>query len=530
MKNSLYILLIFSMFKFSEVSAQLSPGPLASPHSHLEGMSNCTRCHTLGSKISNDKCLDCHTELKKRIDARQGYHSSSEISGKECINCHSDHHGPDFQLIRLDIEKFNHNLTGYPLEGAHNARKCPDCHRTAFITDPVIKEKKFTYLGLNTECLSCHDDYHQKTLPEACTSCHTMESFKPAVKFNHSSARFQLKGSHKDVSCSKCHKVISRNGKPFQEFKGIAFDLCTRCHSDPHRNQFGPECTDCHTVESFASISGTNRFNHSKTHYVLENKHLEVSCRSCHKSGYSQPLKFGECTDCHSDYHKGQFMSDRIITDCSSCHSTTGFDQSSFTIDRHNEMDFQLGGAHLAVPCTSCHKTQGSWIFRNIGLKCVDCHEDIHRNYINEKYYPASNCLNCHSAESWNNIQAFNHSSTSFPLTGTHATQSCRECHFKKDSMGNITQSFRDLPKNCSNCHNDIHFGQFELNDSTHCSRCHSTSGWNIDHFDHNSTDFVLDGKHKDLRCDQCHKYVTDGRNQYILYKIKDTRCESCHL
>ena len=80
--------------------SQISPGELSKVHSHLEGMSNCTQCHILGEKVSNKKCLDCHTELKARIDLQKGYHSSAETRGKECVKCHSDHHGKNFQSLQ----------------------------------------------------------------------------------------------------------------------------------------------------------------------------------------------------------------------------------------------------------------------------------------------------------------------------------------------------------------------------------------------------------------------------------------------
>ena len=37
--------------------AQISPGDLATVHAHLEGMANCTLCHTLGAKVSNENAL-----------------------------------------------------------------------------------------------------------------------------------------------------------------------------------------------------------------------------------------------------------------------------------------------------------------------------------------------------------------------------------------------------------------------------------------------------------------------------------------
>ena len=64
---------IFILFLFvqalSQVGfSQISPGELAKVHAHLEGMSNCTQCHSLGAKVSNEKCLDCHKEVKTGCD------------------------------------------------------------------------------------------------------------------------------------------------------------------------------------------------------------------------------------------------------------------------------------------------------------------------------------------------------------------------------------------------------------------------------------------------------------------------------
>ena len=75
------------------LSAQLSPGDLSNPHSNLEGISNCTQCHVLGNKQTNEKCLACHTEINERISSKKGYHSSSEVKGKQCFSCHSEHNG-----------------------------------------------------------------------------------------------------------------------------------------------------------------------------------------------------------------------------------------------------------------------------------------------------------------------------------------------------------------------------------------------------------------------------------------------------
>jgi nitrate/TMAO reductase-like tetraheme cytochrome c subunit len=520
--------LIVFLCSLGPLAAQLSPGDLSNSHAQLEGMSNCTQCHVIGNKVSVDKCLACHTEIRDRIAAQKGYHSSAEVKRNLCFACHSEHNGKNFKLIRLDITKFDHNLTGYQLSTPHAKKECKDCHTAKNITDQKLKAKKSTYLGVNTECLTCHTDYHQQTLSATCLNCHTPEAFKPASKFSHTSAKFQLTGKHKSVDCIKCHKVETVNGKKFQEFKGLQFSNCTSCHNDPHKNQFGQNCRQCHNEESFHAVKGGVKFDHSKTNFKLEEKHLTVACNACHKGKLTDPLKYSKCTDCHADYHNGQFGKNGVTPDCSQCHSVKGFNLFTYTIDQHNSGPFPLQKSHGAVPCTECHKKQEKWSFRQIGMSCKDCHKDIHQKIIEPKYYPDANCKVCHNEGKWSDV-TFNHSATGFNLDGAHNRQTCRVCHFKTDSRGIVQQKFYELTSACSSCHADNHFSQFAKGGVTTCTDCHGTENWKASKFDHNNTLFKLDGKHINVACAKCHKPTQEGSVIYVKYKLKDYKCESCH-
>ena len=288
---------------------------------------------------------------------------------------------------------------------------------------------------LNTDCLTCHADYHLKTLSSVCLNCHNPDSFKPASKFNHANAKFQLVGKHKNVDCLKCHKVEMIDGKKFQQFRGVQYSNCTSCHKDPHQNQFGQNCRQCHNEESFQIVKGIKNFDHNKTDFKLEEKHLTVNCKACHKTKFTDPLKHELCTDCHTDYHNKQFVKNGVSPDCSQCHSVKGFTLFSYTIEQHNQGTFPLQGAHLAIPCYDCHKKQEKWNFREIGINCKDCHKDIHQAFIQAKYYPEANCKICHNENRWTDI-SFDHSKTEFNLTGAHIRQNCRACHFKQNSDG----------------------------------------------------------------------------------------------
>jgi hypothetical protein len=525
-KAGMMLILFLSCFT---LTAQLSPGDLSNSHSNLNGISNCTQCHVLGNKITNEKCLACHTEIQSRINLGNGYHSSTEVKGKQCFACHSEHNGRNFQLVRLDPSKFDHNLTGYTLSVPHAKQECKECHAAKYIADQKLKAKKNTYLGVSPECLNCHADYHLRTLSSTCLNCHTSESFTPASKFNHNSAKFKLAGQHLKVDCAKCHKVEMTDGKKFQHFRGIEYANCTSCHKDPHQNQFGQNCRQCHSEESFHIVSGLKDFDHNKTSFRLEDKHLIVNCKACHKTKLTDPLKHDKCTDCHADYHNRQFVKNGVAPDCSQCHSVKGFTFFNFTPEEHNKGRFPLKGAHNAIPCYECHKKQEKWSFREIGIDCRDCHQDIHQSFIQTKYYPNGDCKICHTENQWSGIN-FEHSKTAFSLTGSHKVQECKACHFKADTQGKVIQKFSGLSTECSSCHADNHNNQFAKNGVTNCNDCHDTGNWKASKFDHNKTAFRLDGKHINVACEKCHKKQQDGSLLFVQYKLKEFKCESCHF
>ena len=509
--------------------AQISPGDLAKPHAELEGMTNCTECHVLGGKVSNDKCLSCHKELSSRIAQNKGYHVSPEVQGKDCARCHSDHHGRNFEMIRFDEDAFNHQLTGYELTGKHEKIDCRQCHTPDLITNTELKNNDNTFLGLEQKCLTCHEDVHQKTLSTDCASCHNTEAFSPPGNFNHNRADFTLNGKHRTVDCINCHRMEKRNGKDFQRFVDIPFQGCTDCHRDVHNGKFGSNCTECHNENSFAWAGTSKNFSHGMTGFELEGKHRSVDCRQCHVSSFIAPLPHNRCSSCHKDYHRREFTRNSTRPDCAECHNVRGFEPSLFTIEAHNESVFPLEGAHLASPCFACHKKTSRWTFRDIGQRCVDCHEDVHVGFIDEKFYPNKSCESCHTVTLWKDNH-FDHKLTEFPLLGAHAGQTCMACH-STDDPNPISryENFVGLSQDCAKCHADEHHKQFEEKGVTNCKECHGFENWNIIDFDHNKTRFKLDGKHVDVACAGCHKETRVQGEVFVLYKIRKFECRDCH-
>lgn len=526
---SCYVLMSTSLF------AQFSPGELSEAHSHLEGVGNCTQCHDIGKEISESKCLDCHDDISGLIDANRGYHASSEAQQKTCIDCHSEHHGRRFDAVRFDSDNFDHGLTGYDLDGAHGSVECRDCHQPDNIADRDIRSREGTYLGLQEDCLSCHDDYHQGTLPVSCTDCHTMNDWEPAAKFDHGKTDFPLRGAHADVSCLECHEQTQRNGKDFQRFANVAFSRCTDCHTDPHDGRFGSRCTDCHNEQSWTRLVSGNSFDHNLTDYPLEGQHASVSCAECHKgSSYSRPMSYANCTDCHADYHEGDFaLPEGGVEDCSSCHTVLRpFTYSSYGLEEHQFSDYPLEGAHLATPCFSCHQSESSeWEFNWESNDCITCHANIHSGYISEEFYPDQDCEVCHNSSRWSDV-AFDHDATDYSLEGAHSDVSCASCHWNSDGERmEEDQRFSGTPTDCASCHNNPHGSQFEKNGVTQCIQCHSLgNAWNISTFDHSTTEFPLTGKHADVTCAECHYSERDDTGtERVVYKIPKFECVDCH-
>ena len=509
--------------------SQISPGDLSRPHAQLEGISNCTKCHVLGEKVSNEKCLDCHKEIQSRINEKKGYHASAEVRGKDCFSCHSDHHGRDFDIVRFDEEKFNHQLTGFNLTGAHQEVDCRSCHKSEWITSETIRKKSETYLGLSNQCATCHVDVHKNTLSNNCASCHNTEAFKPAVLFDHNKTEFPLRGKHEEADCRRCHEVTFSEGRLYQQFSGIPFSNCTSCHDDVHNNRLGTQCKQCHTEESFQELASPVTFNHQRTGYPLEGRHKKIDCASCHvDASIATPqtvfLEFANreinnCNACHQDVHEQKFG-----TDCKSCHTVESFHTISMPATfSHDLTGFPLEGKHAGVDCKQCHDTRlTDPVKHNL---CADCHEDFHQGQFNQAG-TTIDCRECHTTSGFagSTYSIEQHNAGSFPLTGAHLATPCFSCHAREGAW-----TFQQLGSQCADCHKDVHEGRLDASyyPGKNCAVCHTTDRWAEVAFDHLVTGFALQGKHQQVSCAQCH--IPDEEPRTIPFSGLEQACYTCH-
>ena len=555
----------------------LSPGPLTKGHASLEGVSNCTKCHVKGGQVSQERCLDCHAELKDRVATKQGFHGRIPPAQLSCNDCHHEHQGRDFQLVDWPAggqKKFDHRKTGYALEGAHAKLDCAQCHVRKLLVDGSVRtllEKqpgRATFLGLGTQCAQCHFDEHRGQLQGACTTCHTQAAWKPAPGFSHAKTAFTLKGKHGSVECLKCHakaldseshkdSPLQPRSEVFSRFRPVAHGTCNDCHKDPHEGRLGADCMGCHVESGWLDVKGAagERAFHEKTRYPLRGAHADVACKSCH-GGYKgvpavfKNMRFDTCAACHVDAHLGQMGAPP--QSCDSCHDLQRFLPVRYDPATHRK--YPLEGGHAVAACSGCHKVEQSlaakassvreWVEKRhrsdrVSLvqfhprapagRCDTCHADQHRGQFAERL-KKSGCSDCHQVASFKAVRFDHDRESRFALTGAHAKAACAACHVEQAGL----VRYKPLESACAACHADPHAGQFaKAGARADCAGCHTgTADWKRLSFVHKPpfTSFELEGKHAQAACAQCHRAVTARGVQVVQYRGLPRTCAGCHV
>jgi hypothetical protein len=532
--------------------AQISPGPLARAHQNLNGSANCIKCHEVSTKSPSFRCVECHREIGAELQKNHGLHATYPRSGPEgvaCVKCHSDHNGENFALLHWDPtpKGFDHAKTGYVLDGKHVGVTCRTCHNAQHISPAAralltTKDLNHTWMGLSPSCVTCHTDKHQGRFGTSCTQCHSTVDWKSAKidkeHFDHSKTRYPLTGMHINTPCQKCHAQGS-DGLP--KYAGLQFSTCSACHTDPHKGEFKQSCESCHTTSTWKKSSFTANFDHSKTHFPLQGKHLEVACLTCHKGGdFKASIEHTLCADCHKpDPHGGQFLKRADGGRCESCHTVQGWVPSTYTGAEHAKTGFPLVFPHGKVKCAACHTPAGKQTRYKINFaQCVDCHKDEHQGQFAAEPW-RNRCEQCHNGATFrtSNYTLAKHQKSSFPLTGGHEAVACNDCH--KPLTGSKVALYHFNPLLCTSCHEDVHKGEFAERMARRgaggkplgCEACHSTKEWkDLSKFDHAQTSFALVGSHRAVVCADCHKPPNmELTMRHVQFKGAPSACSECH-
>ena len=464
--------------------------------------SDCIDCHTNPSNFAEFSCTNCHMnpETDEEHEGVGGY----VYENTACLACHP---AGDADNV------FDHNMTNFPLTGAHTTTECLDCHTAG-------------YEGTPTDCASCHTmDFEQTVnpnhqtlgLPTDCASCHTTDPGWSPASFEIHDDYYMLNGAHTAIAndCASCHNG-DYNNTP---------NTCFGCHSDDYNlttnpshddAQFPIDCETCHTESAWVPST----FDHDE-HFPLTGAHDVIAddCVACHNGDYQNTPN--TCVGCHQQDHTQSVNPNHtalgIPTDCESCH-TTEPDWMPATFDIHDEY-YMLNGAHAAIAndCAACHNGD----YNNTPNTCFGCHSEDYNNTTNPDHATAqfsTDCATCHTESEWVPT-TFDHDAQYFPIySGEHDGEwsDCIDCHTNPSNFAEFS---------CTNCHmnpetDEEHEGVGGyVYENTACLACHP-AGDADNVFDHNMTNFPLTGAHTTTECLDCH---TAG------YEGTPTDCASCH-
>jgi len=353
------------------------------------------------------------------------------------------------------------------------------------------------------------------TLNVPCQSCHTNLSWKPiraVPDFDHNKTAYPLRGMHAKVACTQCHV------KPV--FTDVGHK-CAECHADIHRGQMGAKCENCHSVKGW-QVSIKDIQQH-QNRFPLIGAHSTLTCDSCHKgaaNGQFVGLSTA-CSSCHSaDFAKTSNPNHTTVgfpAECQLCHGMDSWQGAVF--DHAKFTGFALTGAHAKLECSACHANNN---FSSARSNCVSCHLQDFNGTNNPNHRTAGfsqECSACHNTTTWLGVKFDHNTQTKFPLTGSHATLQCSQCH----TGGN----YASAPTACVGCHLTNFQQTANPNHAATgipqtCEQCHNTTTWGDGKFDHSKTAFPLTGAHLNVQCTQCH---VGGK-----YVGTPTQCVACHL
>lgn len=273
-----------------------------------------------------------------------------------------------------------------------------------------------------------------------CQLCHVTENWtkmRTDMQFKHADTNFPLKGQHVAVSCRSCHRSL--------EFSQ-ADSRCIYCHQDIHENQFGDVCNRCHSPERWVDESQFRQM-HQESRFPLVGAHAALDCELCHANGRyaNAPL---DCYGCHlqtytattnPDHHGAGFS-----VNCAECHSMLVSTWLGNLVVFNHTSNFPLLGGHNVKDCGICH--QPGTIYSQTSTDCYSCHQNDYETANNPNHVTGNfgtNCAVCHTYMGWSPAQ-FNHSLTSFPLTGAHQSLTCNACH---------SQGYSNTSSACMSCH-----------------------------------------------------------------------------
>jgi hypothetical protein len=353
--------------------------------SHSGTWISCADCHANPGNYAVYSCIDCHDHNQPEMnDSHEGV-GGYQYESIACFECHP---------TGEEEGSFNHNLSNFPLTGAHLSTDCAECHLNG-------------YAGTPTVCFECHmpafnlstnPNHLELGLSNDCSLCHsTAPEWKPATFDNHSEY-YMLTGAHASIAnnCFDCHKGNYIN-TPNQ---------CFSCHETAYQQSVNPnhvaigigtDCETCHTTNPDWTPA---LFPTHDQYYPLNGAHASIAndCLTCHQNNYTNTPN--TCYGCHSeDYNQTtnpNHLAAQFPIECEACHNEIAWVPATFD---HDEQYFPIySGSHEGEwnLCSDCHTNPGNYAV----FDCLSCHEqgemDDKHDEVPGYVYNSIACLECH--------------------------------------------------------------------------------------------------------------------------------------
>ncbi len=392
---------------FTGVFAATAPAQqaTANPHGHVK--EECAVCHSaegwtpahvradfnhgkygfaLAGAHAQTACRSCHTSMQFTGTRAECAACHKDVHrgelGTDCSRCHTAR-----SFLDRAVMARGHELTRFPLRGAHAAVDCESCHTPA-------PQGRLAFVNLPRECVACHLPQYQAAknpdhvaggFSQDCAPCHAATNWASA-RFNHDASRFPLTGAHRAATCAQCHGDGVYTGKP---------TVCVSCHqqnydatTNPNHGAsgFNTDCTTCHTTVNWT-------FDHARSAFPLTGAHAALTCQQCHGDGVyvGKPTT---CVSCHQATYDATsnpiHSAAGFPTTCQTCHTTLSWAGATF-----NHTWFPVPH-RTATQCVDCHTNPSDYS----AFVCTICHTqsqtDPHHQGVRGYVWNSTNCYACH--------------------------------------------------------------------------------------------------------------------------------------
>lgn len=389
---------------------------------------------------------------------------------------------------------FNHDSTGFRLDGAHLHARCESCHVKGFF----------------------------RGTPKTCNTCHTVGQVWSTVVVQNP-AHINVPPN---VTCDTCH-VSTTSFRVWRMDHTVTSALCSTCHSGQNFEGVVPttkpfthpqttaDCSLCHQTSLQTNqfktaplqLSGANSAAWgiplgSGVGFGLNIKYYDhtgviANCASCHNGASAQGKPIGHiptslpCEQCHTtipvrttqptSFQIWTMDHTGIVSGCASCHNGQSFLGVT-------PMAKPAGHIPTTLPCEDCHTQRSSGIQVPGGFAAATATFDHAANHV----LPGT-CTSCH-----NGTAAMGQIAGHIATNG--GTQ-CDVCHnmtsasFSLWTMGNTGHA--SVSAACTNCHATgrtfpgatmvtLPTGALHIPTAAQCGNCHSSkttfTSWTMDH------------------------------------------------